>query len=533
MTSVVQAPLAPLDQMVGNGGELITRGTSGSARRRVLGQLRAVCALHGIGPDQLEMFLREGQPGFARETDVAGVLDGDSSLDVSDAELCAITEEIERRTGHPISTRGLESRRSRFGRRAADCVGAVLGITSAYVVLGGLLGGSSELLPGAGGLVSTALFVVTLAVLALFEALHVCVVQLKTSDLGSLEASHPRAMRLQRQYATDDGVQRFLAGRQIVVIVTVFFVAGLSSFREMQYLPFTSIAVPSLVAPLLWVGAPGAFFTLWLGQLAPQFFATRCPVKLMNLRIAEAALRVAMALEAIGIARPGFWISRGAPEGLEIPTSPAVRWAQAATEIDGYGNVSLSREWIVTGEGATLDALATTAFFGRDRESFSDANVMVPAGVCELGHFASLVKPAARAEKKLLPLQCSDERLRSGDRLIGQSVVPAVGAIEPGDILLSAVHARYENEAHRDAVLVESPARSLAFRVQVDGDPTFVPDAKLHAHKVGADTTDLVGNAAPITVKPTLQADGSIVFEHSVMFPEVGTLYVLTWQVEY
>lgn len=532
MTHALQAPLAPLDQIVGDGGESATR-TSGPARRRVLSQVRAVCALHGIGPDQLEMFLRDDASSNPRVANVASVFEGGASLDVSNMEICKVAAEIERRTGHPIATNGLEPRRSRLARRAADCVGAVLGLASAYVVIGGLLNGSSELLPGAGGLMSASLFAATLTVLALFEALHVCVVQLKTSDLGSLESSHPRATRLQRQFATDEGVQRFLAGRQIVVIVTVFFVAGLSSFRDMQYLPFTSIEVPTFVAPLLWVGAPGAFFTLWLGQLAPQFFATRCPVKLMNLRIAEAALKVAMALEAIGIARPGFWISRGDPEGIEIPTSPAVRWAQSAAEIDGYGTVSLSREWTVTEGGATLDALATTAFFGRARGSFSDANIMVPAGVCELGHFSSLVKPEARTKKPLLPLPCSDDRLRSGDRLVGQSVVPAVGAIEPGDILLSAVHARYENESYRDAVLVDSPARSLAFRVEIGGDPTFVPDAKICAHKVGADTTDLIGDAAPITVRPALKEDGSLAIEHSVMFPEVGTLYVLSWQVDY
>ena len=158
---------------------------------------------------------------------------------------------------------------------------------------------------------------------------------------------------------------------------------------------------------------------------------------------------------------------------------------------------------------------------------------MVPAGARELAHFSALMPPVQGAEKSLIQTPSSDERLRSGDRVIRQTVVPKVGAIEAGDVLLSAVRARYGGEIGRDAVYVDTPVRSLSWSIHIGGDPKFVPAAKVVAHKVGGDTTDVSEESVPSHVKPITRGNGELVLEHAIPFPEVGTLYVLTWQVEY
>lgn len=223
--------------------------------------------------------------------------------------------------------------RSSLGRRLANLLGAFVGLAVAYLVIGGLLTGKSRLLGSAGPAASIAGFGALIALLALFEALHISVTQLKTSDLEALAESHPGAVRLHRQFHTDTGIKRFLAGRQLVVVVTVFFAAQITSFPDMHAFPLTTVALPNALHVLLSLGVPGALLTLWVGQLAPQFVATQLPLRLMSSRTVAAAFRVAMTLEAIGLARPGFWLAGRVNSSERVPSSPSLRWRQEAHEV--------------------------------------------------------------------------------------------------------------------------------------------------------------------------------------------------------
>jgi len=153
---------------------------------------------------------------------------------------------LEDRLGLDLGSRELCSQTARIGRRVADVIGAVLGITCGYVVIGGLLEGESLMLGNSIGPMGLPLFFSVLTLLAAFEALHVSAAMLKIADLGAIAAQHPRAAALHRRFHTDEGLARFLAGRQLVVVGTVFLCSSLSSFPNMTELPFTSIAVPAV-----------------------------------------------------------------------------------------------------------------------------------------------------------------------------------------------------------------------------------------------------------------------------------------------
>jgi hypothetical protein len=157
-------------------------------------------------------------------------------------------------------------------------------------------------------------------------------VQIRRADLGALSDTHPRALRLQARLRGASGIDRFLAGRQIVVVFTVFFVARLSSCPTLDHIPLTQVGLPAATRPLLGVAIPGALFVLWFGQLVPQFVATRRALKLANSRLGSAACSSALALGSTGLAHLGFWIAgrlQGEPE--RIPSSRRSRWEQSAT----------------------------------------------------------------------------------------------------------------------------------------------------------------------------------------------------------
>jgi Silicon transporter len=525
------APLAPPPAS----SERARATTGASASHRVAVQVREVCALHSIEAEQLGLLLasapelRDHSRGDLADAAHAIVDEGP----VPDlAVLRAATRVVEEDIGHGLSAAGLERPIAAIGRRGGDALGAVLGLLCGYVVIGGLLEGHSDLLSAVPGPVALLAFATVLSVLALFEALHVSVVQLKTSDLGALADAYPRTYALQRRFRSDLGTQRFLAGRQMVVIVTVFFVAGMSSFRSLSTLPLTDVPIPSLLRPLLDLGVPGALFTLWIGQLVPQFVATRRPLAFMERAIVPLAFRVAMALEAIGFARPGFWMSGHRADRDAIPTSPSVRWSQSAQEVDGVGIVVMRRAWTIGPEASMLEASTTTAFFADGRESHTDRSLMLPAAASELALHDRLVT-ADGVEVGLLQTGCDEERLRSGDRRLHKTAVAQIGAFRAGDVLKTRLRARFDAEIRRDAVLVDQPVRMLLLSVTVTGCARHVPPARLIAYQVGDGTTDILSERSLVTLFPQRRSDGDVVFEHVVPFPDPGTLFTLDWEALY
>src|SRR6476620_1432160 len=90
------------------------------------------------------------------------------------------------------------------GQRALSRLSAIVGgsifLIVSYLVIGGLAAGESHLLGDQGGVVSLFAFFISLLVLGLFEALHISVTQLKTSDLSGVALTHPLALRLHREF---------------------------------------------------------------------------------------------------------------------------------------------------------------------------------------------------------------------------------------------------------------------------------------------------------------------------------------------
>jgi hypothetical protein len=436
---------------------------------------------------------------------------------------------LEDRLGANLGSGELCSRLDLVGKHLASVVGGILGVFCCYIIVGGLLAGQSLLLGNGAGPAALLLFMAVLAVLATFEALHVSAAILKIADLGALAERHPRAAALHRRFHTDDGLARFLAGRQLVVVGTVFLCSSMSSFPNMTELPFTSIPVPPQLHPLLVVGMPGALFVLWFGQLAPQFIATRHAVKLTDTRLAGLAFRLAYGFEAAGLARVGFWASAWDTTAERIPFSAALLWKQAAEDVDGVGAVGLIRDWSVDSESAELRATSALRVYKAGSTSITDTSMLVPSAPSSL----TLEADARRGDGgaiDLLPTERREEDLAGGDRRFHVPLTSAIGSFRPGDVLRVKLAAKYGSPVWQDIVHVDEPVRFVAFLVRPSCRPREMPPATLRTFEVGDGIGDVTEISAE-SIEPTDGPDGVPMFSHVVDFPLPKTLFVLEWRV--
>ncbi len=145
--------------------------------------------------------------------------------------------------------------------------------------------------------------VLCLTMLALVEGLQVAIVELKLQSLESYRTSHPRALRLHTLLTKDQNVERFLIGRQIVVIFVVFAIALLTTLPGLSVWPGSSAPIsPWFRVAFLASGMLGALLVVNVAQLMPQIVAAYDPVTFLDYRISYPTVQLTLALEWIGIA---------------------------------------------------------------------------------------------------------------------------------------------------------------------------------------------------------------------------------------
>lgn len=442
--------------------------------------------------------------------------------------LRGVVERLEDLLDADLGSGRLRSVASRLGGVAATVVGAVAAVACGYIVIGGLIEGDSLLLGDRYGALGLALFLAVLSLLGLFEALHTSATMLKLADLDAVAERYPRAFALHRRFRTNPGLARFLAGRQMVVIVTVFFCSPLSSFPELSHWPLTGVPLPDVVRPLVAIGMPGALFVLWFGQLAPQFLATRHAVAFTNSRIVVAAFHLAYALESSGLARPGTWLASWDRCDETIPTSAGRRFKEDVDDLNGFGVVRLEREWEIDERGTVLHAATTTRIGRSGLPTLTDGSMVVPGAPATL----QLDARGARAEGDvpLLLTEHREEVLPSGDRRFHKPAVPAVGSFRAGDSVTVTLRAGFASDPGRDVVLVDRPTRAVVLRVRPTSRPIAMRPALIRTYTIGDGLSELVESEPPLVLEPVWDG-GRPVLEHVVAFPRAGTLLALEWGI--
>ncbi|CAK8683180.1 unnamed protein product [Clavelina lepadiformis] len=154
-------------------------------------------------------------------------------------------------------------------------------------------------IPGAAAFV---LFLFDLVVLGIVEGLQISLVELKRQHPDSYKHSHKRAYKLGQIANRKDNVERFLMGRQVLVVFLVFFIAKLTTIELDDLENGLFFPVPHwLYVSLLQTGFLTCILVVIVAQLMPQIVAAKYPVHFLNFRVMPIAYYLCTFVEATGL----------------------------------------------------------------------------------------------------------------------------------------------------------------------------------------------------------------------------------------
>lgn len=151
-----------------------------------------------------------------------------------------------------------------------------------------------------------------------FDALHG---RGKPSEAEEEEDHQPEAKKRQ--------ISKFLLGRQMMCVPCGFLLSNLFLFSGYDQLhPFAFFLLVGL-------GLPGMLFAMQLVQLAPQVLAGKYPAGMLSLPFSATFVRVALAIEKLGITQSAFLISHAImPPG----SGPVSSESESGSESESRGN---------------------------------------------------------------------------------------------------------------------------------------------------------------------------------------------------
>ena len=151
------------------------------------------------------------------------------------------------------------------------------------------------------GYAALLLFFFDLFILGIVEGLQIALVELKRQHPDSYKVTHPRAYNLGLLAAKGDNVERFLMGRQVFVVVLVFFAAKLTTIYLEDGESFLFPAPFWFRAAFLETGILSCLVVVIIAQLLPQIVAAKYPVHFLQFLIMRPAYWACVGLEATGL----------------------------------------------------------------------------------------------------------------------------------------------------------------------------------------------------------------------------------------
>jgi hypothetical protein len=447
-----------------------------------------------------------------------------------------LIHEVESLLNVEIGESALDGRLLHLVKAIPSVVATVLFVCVSFLIFGGLLSGESDLVDSP--IAALLAFLFLLGLLAAVEALHISVTLLRLKDLNAVRDEYPRTFATHKIFRHEEGTERFLAGRQLFVIVTVFFAAKLTSFPDMHEVPLFGWELPDWFATLFlkW-GIAGALFLLWFGQLTPQFYANRRPRSFMNKWFISALFRAALAWESIGVTKPGGWLASRVPAESPIPVSAEEQYRQAIEEIDGNGAVGVKKVWRISDErSASLECETSYVFAVPGAAGTSDETIAVAGGVSKLEGRAELLGGDG-TERELVTVGPDLEQREDGTAAVVQSVRPRFGSFQKDDVLILHTELEVPQVYGLDQTSITRPTQYLLVRVELAGEPKSVGSARVQGFALGeTPTAEVLSGKRPILdedLELTHNDDGTPCFEFTAWYPSLNSHYVLAWDAEY
>jgi hypothetical protein len=516
-------------------------------REHLIGRIQEVVQGLDVAPEVLEHVLPQvGSAAIRHELAqalTAGAPEAGELTSISTEQLSDMAQALEAKTGLNVHDEWAVFGFARALQVASQVVGAVLLPACAYLTIGGLLAYGKPMV--ASPVISLVLFSVLVVILAVYESLHISVTQLKLADLRALETEFPRAARIQKRFDTSREIERFLAGRQIVVILTVFGIAQLTSHPQEMF-PGTSTPTPGWIVEATRLGIPGALMVLWAAQLMPQFIATRRALRIMNQRLIGWAFNVALALEAVGLARPGFWLAAWDKTRESIPPSRAMLWEQAAFATDGFGTIGKTYDVEIDSDSTTI-VITSTYLTGLDglesipvREIVSkDLRIKgitaTTAGRTIPNHLLPVNRNYAMAQgwpsATEVPIVSSDVAYSDfADKRIFSFVLrPRVGAFAAGTLVSARLEVQVEGVVEELRAFVGQPVRFLTTSIEYTNPDDYRHVSLVDVVREYSPAGDGVSITEPVCKVQPEAHDGRLSAGFTVDFPDTTGVYLARW----
>jgi len=429
-----------------------------------------------------------------------------------------------------------------------DAFSIILLILTSYFVIGGLLTGNGQLFTDHSPLISLLAFVILLLLLASYEGLQISVTTLRLKDVSAFKEDFGYACSTHKDFKDEDDTRRFLAGRQLFVILIVFFIARLTSFPTMTKFPFTDIDFPSWTEPWLTTffleyGVLGALFVLWLGQLAPQFIANKHPLGILNIPGMKFILYLAFFVESIGLTSPGKWLSNMVEKYDEIPISKKERYKNNVEKIQGYGTIGMKKIWKIGYEKASLQYQTTSKFYQEGFNTYIDDSLETSSIPLSTKWDYNLVNPDKNPQRQAIDVfHCvepvynhphDDEPSIDNWRRYKVTLESKIGTFLPGEVLSVDTFADFEREGMiADGISINFPVKYLLFRAVFLDEPFKLTNTVVRVYK-DDQTVEKSKIIRTENMEIQYDDDDNPFIEFMDWYPEQNNYYEFQWEVDY
>jgi len=175
------------------------------------------------------------------------------------------------------------------------------------------------------GWASLLIFVFVLWCLWVMEGLQIALVELKRLNPDYYKTSHPTAYKLGQIACKGDNIEKFLMGRQVFVVCSVFFAAKLTTIHGRTEEGFLFYVPHWVQAVFLETGLLACVLVVIMAQLMPQIVASIYPVQFLELLVMRPAYYACIGLESTGLthfcwvlAHSMAWLFRMEEEHFQI-----------------------------------------------------------------------------------------------------------------------------------------------------------------------------------------------------------------------
>ncbi|MDP8315057.1 MAG: hypothetical protein RAP70_08300 [Candidatus Celaenobacter antarcticus] len=435
-----------------------------------------------------------------------------------------------------------------------EIVLAIMSLFVVFNVIGGLVLGHSSFVKDP--IASIFILISLILILAFFEGLQISITTLRLKSLDSKSSKFPIAFNLHKKIKKDNESKKFLAGRQLVVIVVVFFTAQLTSFPNLNTIPFTDFVLPKLFVSLFFkLGIFGAFLVLWTGQLFPQFIANKYPSWFMNLSLNNLTLNISFCIERIGLTKPADWLAKLTDRlpllnkrNEDLPISNEEKYRQEVEDVKGYGLVSHKKILEIRSTGIELIYQGTYSFYQNDFSAILDDNLIIKGAAKTWRNedkiirrekenanteFSSLSEQeqVIHIEEDTDPIPISDEYKKFETVLR-----PKIGDFEKGDVLLhrQKISFNFANGEAMDQIFVSRPTKFIVFRIIIYDNPYSIDKLKIRITRKDESVSQQESRISKnISIGIEKNDKGYWFGEFIEFYPQVNSLYEFNWQVRY